>query len=91
MPLAFLGLKKSLRRSLLWVLHCSPTGQERPKTLVLSWLAAGKSSMLTCLFRLTELCGGRVVIDNVDISGVGLRQLRSRLGIIPQVGCDELW
>lgn len=47
--------------------------------------------MLNCLFRLTELCGGRVVVDGVDISTVGLKQLRSRLGIIPQVVCWAEW
>jgi len=45
---------------------------------------AGKSSVAAVLFRITELCGGRIVLDGVDIKGVGLYDLRSRLGIIPQ-------
>jgi len=45
---------------------------------------AGKSSIMSALFRLTELSGGRIAIDGVDIATVGLHDLRSRLAIIPQ-------
>ncbi|EPS30548.1 hypothetical protein PDE_05500 [Penicillium oxalicum 114-2] len=45
---------------------------------------AGKSSIMSALFRLTELSGGSIHIDGVDISTVGLHDLRSRLAIIPQ-------
>jgi ABC-type multidrug transport system fused ATPase/permease subunit len=45
---------------------------------------AGKSSIMSALFRLTELSGGRITIDDIDISKVGLHDLRSRLAIIPQ-------
>ena len=45
---------------------------------------AGKSSIMTTLFRLVELSGGSITIDGVDISKVGLHDLRSRLAIIPQ-------
>jgi len=44
----------------------------------------GKSSLVSALFRLTEKCGGRLDVDGVDISQVGLEQLRSRLSIITQ-------
>ena len=46
---------------------------------------AGKSSLVNCLFRLQELCGGSIVIDGVDIAKLGLRQLRGGMSIIPQV------
>ncbi|EEY21461.1 canalicular multispecific organic anion transporter 1 [Verticillium alfalfae VaMs.102] len=45
---------------------------------------AGKSTILSTLFRLTELSGGRIMVDGVDIAQVGLHNLRSRLAIIPQ-------
>ncbi|KMU83907.1 canalicular multispecific organic anion transporter 1 [Coccidioides immitis H538.4] len=45
---------------------------------------AGKSSIMSALFRLTELSGGSIEIDGIDISTIGLHDLRSRLAIIPQ-------
>ncbi len=45
---------------------------------------AGKSSMLVILLRMAELSGGAIRIDGVDISKIGLHDLRSRIAIIPQ-------
>ncbi|RDA88362.1 hypothetical protein CP532_5604 [Ophiocordyceps camponoti-leonardi (nom. inval.)] len=45
---------------------------------------AGKSSIVGTLFRLVEVSGGSITIDGLDISTLGLHDLRSRLAIIPQ-------
>ncbi|XP_058980632.1 multidrug resistance-associated protein 1 isoform X10 [Musca domestica] len=45
---------------------------------------AGKSSLTLALFRIIESAGGRILIDGIDISTLGLHTLRSRLTIIPQ-------
>ncbi|EDK37507.2 hypothetical protein PGUG_01605 [Meyerozyma guilliermondii ATCC 6260] len=45
---------------------------------------AGKSSIMNALYRLNELADGKIFIDGVDISTIGLSTLRSNLSIIPQ-------
>eukprot|EP00164_Ancoracysta_twista_P000322 GFYU01000446.1.p1 GENE.GFYU01000446.1~~GFYU01000446.1.p1 ORF type:complete len:230 (-),score=87.23 GFYU01000446.1:183-872(-) len=45
---------------------------------------AGKSSIGVCLFRLVELAKGKIVVDGVDISGMRLSDVRSKMSIIPQ-------
>jgi ABC-type multidrug transport system fused ATPase/permease subunit len=46
---------------------------------------AGKSSLTLSLFRIIEASGGKILIDCIDISKIGLHTLRARLTIIPQV------
>ncbi|CAH9109006.1 unnamed protein product [Cuscuta europaea] len=45
---------------------------------------SGKSTLIQVFFRLVEPSGGRIVIDGIDICRLGLHDLRSRFGIIPQ-------
>ncbi|CAL5405219.1 unnamed protein product [Camellia sinensis] len=45
---------------------------------------SGKSALISALFRLVEPAGGKIVIDEIDISTLGLHDLRSRFGIRPQ-------
>ncbi|XP_042235553.1 multidrug resistance-associated protein 1-like isoform X2 [Homarus americanus] len=45
---------------------------------------AGKSSLTLALFRIIEADGGTIEIDGINISKLGLHDLRSCLSIIPQ-------
>ncbi|RAL50240.1 hypothetical protein DM860_007914 [Cuscuta australis] len=67
------------------VLHgISFTIRPSDKVGVVGRTGAGKSSMFNALFRLVELERGRIIIDDCDVSKLGLMDLRKVLGIIPQ-------
>lgn len=50
---------------------------------------AGKSSLISALFRLAEP-EGRILIDGFLTSEIGLHTLRQRMSIIPQVRLQKL-
>ncbi|KAL9235764.1 hypothetical protein vseg_010500 [Gypsophila vaccaria] len=54
------------------------------KVGVVGRTGSGKSTLIQVLFRLVEPSGGKIIIDGIDISFLGLHDLRSRFGIIPQ-------
>nr|XP_050025537.1 ATP-binding cassette sub-family C member 5-like isoform X1 [Dermacentor andersoni] len=45
---------------------------------------AGKSSILVALMRMKELESGCILLDGIDISTLGLHELRSSIAVIPQ-------
>ena len=45
---------------------------------------SGKSTLIQVLFRIVEPFSGSISFDGIDIATIGLHDLRSRLGIIPQ-------
>ncbi|XP_042003812.1 ABC transporter C family member 5-like [Salvia splendens] len=80
-----IDLKVRYKESLPVVLHgvsCIFPGGK--KIGIVGRTGSGKSTMIQALFRLIEPAGGRIIIDNIDISKIGLHDLRNRLSIIPQ-------
>jgi ABC-type multidrug transport system fused ATPase/permease subunit len=54
------------------------------KVGVVGRTGSGKSTLIQVLFRLIEPSAGKIIIDGINISNIGLHDLRSRFGIIPQ-------
>uniref|UniRef100_A0A8C5GHF6 ABC-type glutathione-S-conjugate transporter n=1 Tax=Gouania willdenowi TaxID=441366 RepID=A0A8C5GHF6_GOUWI len=81
----FDNFKVRYRDGLDLVLHgitCEINSTE--KIGIVGRTGAGKSSLTNCLFRIIEAAEGRILIDDIDISTIGLHDLRNNITIIPQ-------
>ncbi|KAH8031458.1 hypothetical protein HPB51_017230 [Rhipicephalus microplus] len=54
------------------------------KVAIVGRTGAGKSTLTLAMFRMIEAAKGSIIIDDIDISKIGLFDLRSKITIIPQ-------
>ncbi|KAL5612887.1 hypothetical protein BROUX41_004035 [Berkeleyomyces rouxiae] len=58
--------------------------EPRQKVGIVGRTGAGKSSLALALFRALEAETGKIVVDGMDVSTIGLEDLRSNITIVPQ-------
>jgi len=64
--------------------HINFEVQPGEKVGILGRTGSGKSTLALSFFRFVEATEGKITIDGVDISKIGLTDLRSKITIIPQ-------
>lgn len=62
------------------------TAKPGQTTAIIGSTGCGKSTLLHLLLRFYDVTGGRITVDGTDIRDLSLKQLRSRIGFVPQKG-----
>jgi len=60
------------------------TIEPRAKAAIVGTTGCGKSTMILCLLRMLEPRAGRILINDIDTQDIGLKTLRTNLGLVPQ-------
>ena len=63
--------------------------EPREKIGIVGRTGAGKTSLTAALFRGLEASQGKILIDGIDISTIGLHDLRRSVTIVPQGECES--
>ncbi|ORX97979.1 P-loop containing nucleoside triphosphate hydrolase protein [Basidiobolus meristosporus CBS 931.73] len=56
----------------------------KEKVGIVGRTGSGKSTLLVSLLRIVEAAEGRILVDGLDISSIGLHELRNKIDVIPQ-------
>lgn len=81
----FINLKVRYGPSLPFVINgitCTFFGGK--KIGIVGRTGSGKSTLIQALFRLVEPTEGKILIDGLDVTQIGLHDLRAHLSVIPQ-------
>lgn len=58
--------------------------KQKEKIGIVGRTGSGKSTLLISLLRIVEAASGKIIIDGIDVSKIGLEDLRTKIAIIPQ-------
>lgn len=62
------------------------TAKPGQTTAIIGSTGCGKSTLLHLLLRFYDVTGGRICVDGTDIRDLSLKELRNRIGFVPQKG-----
>lgn len=55
-------------------------------TAIIGSTGCGKSTLINLLPRFFDVTGGKILVDGIDIKNASLKELRSKIGFVPQKG-----
>lgn len=66
--------------------HVSFTARPGQTTAFIGSTGSGKSTLINLIPRFYDVTGGRVLVDGVDVRDIPQKELRDRIGYVPQKG-----